>query len=148
MDGLAKWLETSLNPPELKHIYDFQMSSTRDEVWVPKLANEGWIVVTADGGKGGKGKGEKLPKLCHLNKITHIILSSTLHHKPVFEKTRCLIAVWNDIVRLPEEPPGSRFSLRATMSGSSVQLVKIELAEQGYPITIRKRSRDRDDPTS
>jgi hypothetical protein len=115
---------------------------------VPKLANEGWIVITADGGKGGKSKGEKLPKLCHLNKITHVILSSKIHHKPVFEKTRCLIAVWNDIIRLPEEPPGSRFSLRATASGNLVQLVKIELTGIGLPITVRQRSSKQGDATS
>ena len=139
MIGLGSLLSAFPDPPEFKHISDFQLEGMRDEIWIPSFAKDGWILITADGGKNGTKKGAKLPKVCHAHRMTHIVLSSKLHHQSVKDKILSLAAVWNEIVKLGEEPLGSRFSLRFNHTGTSVLLVKIELADNGFPIPHRRR---------
>lgn len=128
MDKLGELLMLSPDHVTLKHIYDYQMNGMYDEIWVPQIAKEGWIVVTADRGKkGGLKKGEKLPRLCLMYSVTHVIMSSTIHHQKVFNKVRSFVAVWDEIVRIANEPRGGRYLLQMNSRGTN-QLIKSEIA--------------------
>ena len=106
-------------PPEFAHVCDFFKQGTPDNVWVPKIASEGrWIVISSDGAKKAN-KGGKLPDLCLAYKVTHVILSPTLHKKTAGEKVSALGFIWGQIENLDKEPAGTRFKLRfKTTKGS------------------------------
>lgn len=117
VDGLLELVKVAPDDIEIKHICDFQLEGIHDEVWLPQIAAEGWIVITADAGKQSKKKGEKLPNLCVMYCVTHVILSPRVHHQRVFDKTRALLAVWDDLLGLANVPRGSRYGLQLTNSG-------------------------------
>lgn len=112
--GLLKSvLATAPEKPCLRHILEFQSQGVHDEVWLPRISKDGWIIVTADRGRQGRtGKGEKLPVLCRQYDVTHVMLSKTIHHWNSFQKFRCIMAVWTDIARLASAPKGSAHLLR------------------------------------
>jgi hypothetical protein len=97
-----------------------------DETWIPDMAQEGWIVLTADRGKGGRGKGEKLPVLCRAFGMTHILMSGSLHRRTSIQKVTAILEVWDNINELPEQPKGSAWSLRLTQSGKAVLACKLD----------------------
>ncbi len=125
MVGLVEFLKLSPHSVEAKHVTDFQFNGIHDEIWIPQIAADGYIVITADAGKGGTGKGEKLPRVCVVHKVTHLIFSTNVHRKKTFEKTTILIQVIDEIVKLACEPKGSRFQLRLTTAGNPT-ICKIE----------------------
>jgi hypothetical protein len=100
--------------PEFRHIVDHQKQGALDADWVPKVASEGWIVITADRGK--RCGGAKLPQLCRLHGITHVMLSASLHSMASPEKVGAIMSVWSDLVKLRSEPRGSGYSLRLSTS--------------------------------
>ena len=106
------------------HVCDYFSQGTPDNVWVPKIAEEGnWIVISGDAGRN-PSKGGKLPRLCREHKITHVILTSTLHEKPTAEKIGALAMMWKEIEATVESPPGSRFKLRyKTFKRGAIRLV-------------------------
>ncbi len=100
-------------PREFKHITDIFSQGVSDSDWVPQIAKDGrWIVITADRARRGSRKGGKLPRLCLEFKLTHVLLSGTLHGSPTAVKRDALLEKWGSISRLDEETPGSRFKLR------------------------------------
>jgi len=107
---------------EVKLVLDYVASGVHDQDWIPKIADEGWIIVTGDSGKGGTGKGQKLPHLCTQLGVTHIMLSGKLQQKKGFEKVRAIISVWEEICELPAQPKGSAWVLRFVGSGRNVAL--------------------------
>jgi hypothetical protein len=108
LEGLLK---NSLTPPdEVAHVLDFYEPGTPDPEWLPRLAEEGWIVITADRAK--RSGGPKLPFLCAQLGITHVLLSGRIHKQPQFEKAVCVASVWDEIVAATAAPKGSRFILR------------------------------------
>ena len=114
----------------LRHVLEFQQQGIHDEVWIPQVAEDEWIILSADAGKrGGKKKGRKLPMLCELYRITHIIMSSTLHHHSSFEKMTALFSVWPDLLDVPNAPRGSRYALRRQSAGGPVKLILVKEAE-------------------
>src|SRR4051812_28060551 len=113
MQALAALLASAPEKPDLRHVLDFQAQGVHDEVWIPQVAAEGWIIITGDRGKRGKqSKGEKLPILCRKYDITHVMFSGTLQHKSGFEKNRAIVGAWPELVKLPGEPKGSGWLLR------------------------------------
>jgi hypothetical protein len=38
---------------ETKHLFDLGLGGEWDEVWIPQIAGQGWIVVSADRGTSG-----------------------------------------------------------------------------------------------
>ena len=126
VDGLLRFVSLSNEQFEFRHIIDCQLQGTRDEDWLPQIAPDGWIVITADSGKGGRKKGEKLPKLCDIYQVTHIVLTPRVHHQQIFDKTRSLIQVWDDLLKVPEAPRGSRFSLRMSDKTGRARLVLVK----------------------
>lgn len=115
MLAIAELLVAEPEKPDLQHVLDFQSQGVRDEVWVPKAATEGRIIITADRGK--RGGGAKLPLLCRRYGITHVMLSATLHHRKGFEKAAAILTVWPELAKLPNVPKGSGYSLRLTSAG-------------------------------
>ncbi|MHB1421905.1 MAG: PIN-like domain-containing protein [Gemmataceae bacterium] len=107
LDAVATYLAASEQKPDLSHVLDFQQQGIFDETWIPRIAAEGWIVITADRGKrGGRSKGEKLPFVCQQFGVTHILLSARVHEKTTFEKVRLLLQVWSEVADLVNAPRG------------------------------------------
>jgi len=133
MLALGEVLAASEQKPELAHVLDFQGQGILDQDWIPRIAQEGWIVITGDRGKSG---GQKLPLLCRRFFITHVLLSAAVHRQRGFEKQRAILHVWPEIALLPQMPKGSGFSLRLSSAGTA-KLVKIydggPAASQSHP---------------
>lgn len=106
--------------PELGHVLEFTAMGTRDEDWIPRIANEGWTVITADGGKTpNKQRGEKLPKLCAQYGVTHVILSSAIQTRTSFEKTLSVLSVWYELIKIAEDSDnrGKKYMLEPLAPG-------------------------------
>ncbi len=100
--------------PILSHLFDIAPPGTFDEVWIPRIKDEGWTVISADGGRRpNKGRGKKLPQLCVDHGITLILLSPTVHNRKAFDKTRTILSVWDQIVAIAADPSrrGHRYML-------------------------------------
>ncbi len=67
LKALKAVLQFEGTPPNIEHLLDKFPMSTFDIAWVPQIAEEGWIVISADRGKGKK-RGGKLPLVCQANK--------------------------------------------------------------------------------
>src|SRR4051794_7320785 len=91
--------------PVIRHLFDFAPSGTFDEDWIPQFKDEGWTVISADGGrKPNKNRGKKLPQLCAECGITLILLSPAVHNRNSFDKTRTILSVWDQIVEIAADP--------------------------------------------
>jgi len=100
--------------PVIQHLFDFAPSGTFDEDWLPQFKDEGWTVISADGGRTpNKNRGKKLPRLCAEYGVTLILLSPTVHNRKSFDKTRTIISVWDQIVEIAADPSkrGNRYML-------------------------------------
>ena len=110
VDALKRLVHFQREPPEVRGIREFVSSGTHDEEWVQKLANEGWIVVSADRGK--QCGGAKLPQVCAEHGVTHVLLSNSVHELPQFEKMRAILSVWDQLCQLVTADKGTRYRLR------------------------------------
>ncbi len=128
MDTLLRLLEFGEDEVELKHIRDFQLNGIPDEQWIPEVAaKEGWVVITADRGKKG-GATEKLPRICAQHGVTHVILSSAVHHQKTMSKIISIMSVWADLIELTTSSArGSRFSIRLKSQNGPVVIVPVSL---------------------
>lgn len=99
------------------HIFDRFPPGTRDDVWVPAIAQEDWIVVSVD---RGKSPGPKLPNLCAQLGVRHILLAPGAAQLPQFEKARAFLRVWRDALNLEQAPNGTRALLKLHLSGPVV----------------------------
>jgi hypothetical protein len=108
---------------EIAHILDFQSQGVTDEVWIPRIAKENWIVLTGDRAKQSS-KGGKLPILCKAFLVTHVMLSAAIHQMKSLDKERMILHVWHDLKKLVDAPKGSGYSLRLT-TGRNSKLVKV-----------------------
>lgn len=97
---------------EFAHILDNFQSGTHDDVWIPAMKGKGYVVISTDSGRNRPLTGGKLPQLCRENEITHILFSPRLHQLPARDKIAALVLVWDQIMDVPTEVPGTRFSLR------------------------------------
>jgi hypothetical protein len=107
-------LRRTIHLPEgsrLEHLLGlYQQQNILDEIWVPRIAQEGWMVLSADRGK--RCGGEKLPKLLVQYEIRHILVSGRLHNMRLDQKLRVIIDLWDRILQAYDSPPGSRFLLQ------------------------------------
>lgn len=115
----ADLLAYTKDPPEVKTVVEYFQSGIYDEIWVPQIADQGWIVITGDSGQGGRGKGEKLPVVCRQYGVTHVVFGRGLQQQNGFEKIRAIMIVWPEICMLPSRPRASGWSLRRTTSGGA-----------------------------
>lgn len=84
-------------------------AGTKDQVWIPKIAGEGWIILSSDRAK--RSGGPKLPMICSAYRVTHLLLSTALHEKKQFEKAIIILKMWDEIEKLKDAPAGSRHHL-------------------------------------
>ena len=99
------------------HLFDRFEAGTRDEIWVPKIAPEGWIVVSVD---RGRSPGPKLPLLCSALGVSHILFAPSAAALPQFEKARAFLRVWRDAVNLAQAPAGTRALLKIHSGGPTL----------------------------
>lgn len=109
-------------PCEVRHIFSVIPSGGKDDVWIPKIAKDGWVIISADREKGAGGA--KLPDLCWRNNITHFILSKSLCNARRFERLRVLISAWPRILIDARSVAGTRFSLRYDGRNRNVVVVE------------------------
>ena len=102
-------------PPEFGHLLDYFTQGVCDSVWIPLVAKDGWVIITADRAK--KSKKIKLPEICLNFKITHILLTGSIVRLKQSQKANAIIAVWEDIKKCPTAPKGSRFNLQMSHQG-------------------------------
>ncbi len=121
-----------LIPPgiEFYHIVDKYTAGEKDEDWIPKLGTEGgWVVITSDAGRNSK-VGQKLPELCLIHRVTHVILSGTLSQKTTLEKITFIAAAWSFFEDVFSSPQGSRYFMRLrTPKGTQSLTVSVELCK-------------------
>ena len=125
VDALKKLLEFA--EPESSALLQHKLTfhghgpGVWDEVWIPEAAKEGWIVVSSDRGKrGGKKKGEKLPRVCIAHGVTHILLSGKMMKRKQFDKVLSILSVWYDLLDTADAAPGNRFMLEISSRGRAV----------------------------
>ncbi len=107
--SLANLLTWHVLKPEVKHIQEFYEKGTPDDEWIPQLSKDNWIIISTD--RGQKYGGPKLPTICKKLNISHILISASLHKEKQFEKARAIVYVWPEIIGIPNDPPGTRYSL-------------------------------------
>jgi len=98
---------------ELDHVLNLFGAGTPDSVWVPKIANEQWIVVSADRARG-RGGLNHLQNVCDAFSVTHVLLSVGMHQSKTATKVSALIGVWDQLCSLNAAPKGSKWKLRQT----------------------------------
>jgi hypothetical protein len=118
---VARLLEWDEPKPTIQHLLEYFESGTCDSVWIPKIANDGWVILTSDRGKKGQ---VKLPAICRAYKITHILMGPSILKLKQVEKASVILAVWHDIKRCADAPQGSRYLLRLNTQGRAV--LKVE----------------------
>lgn len=141
MESLAPLLAQGSDRFRLMHVLEFQKQGVPDSEWVPRIAAEGWIVITTDRGKRNKREAheEKLPYLCRLYRVTHILLSATLHHRRGIEKAIAIASVWSGLIAAASATRGTRFSLQITAAGHA-RLVNTDVEQK----TRRRRTKSDD----
>lgn len=141
VDGIARLAQMDLSDerPEVRHILEFQQQGVWDEQWIPRVASEGWILITADRGKKGPKKGEKLPRLCVRHRITHVVLSTGMHRRKSFEKMLAILSVWYVLLKLRDAPPGSRYQLEPTFRGQAKLVHKQLPPDSPLPVPPKGR---------
>lgn len=121
VDALKGLMSFAREKPEISHILALQQPGVKDSEWIPRLADDKWIVLTGD---RGKSAGPKLPQLCRAYGITHVLLSGSLQSSPQFEKARAVIGVWPALLALPDAPAGTRFALRYSHHRQAMLILK------------------------
>ena len=113
-NALGALLHFHESHPIVKHLLDLEdKQGITDDVWLPTLVDEKWVVITADQGRRG---GPKLPRVCRDLGITHVLIRGKLHHARQFEKARAIVLVWPELVSISDAPPGTQFRLQLVHS--------------------------------
>jgi hypothetical protein len=95
---------------QVTHLFDIAGSGSADEHWIPLAAERGYVVVSCDVGRGKRSR--RLPDICRLAGVTHVLIRGKLHHEKQFEKVRAILVVWPELMIARQVPPGSRFALQ------------------------------------
>lgn len=93
------------------YLTDFVGScGAKDIEWVPKARAAGYMVVSADMGR--RKRGDKLPELCDLYGVKHVLISPKLKQKGQMAIAMALFACWQGIGIAWGEANSSRFQLQ------------------------------------
>lgn len=111
---------------QVTHLVDLSLSGELDDDWIPRIATEGWIVVTTD--RGRKNRGGKLPLICRRCNVTHVMLSAAIHKRNTFEKLRAIFDVWPSLLTASAGTRGAGYLLQAT-GAHGVKLICIHEPE-------------------
>jgi len=113
---------------EFAHLADRSLSGQIDDDWIPSIKGQGWIVMTTDRGKK-PSPGGKLPHICQLHCVTHVMMSASVHKRNTFDKLRAVFEVWPDLLTAMSAPPGCGYLLQET-GGPSRGRVKLAIRTQ------------------
>jgi hypothetical protein len=102
----------------VKHLLERFQPGTPDEEWIPKIAQEGFILISSDLGRGKRGR--RLPEICIQCGLTHVLVSGKLHNQTQFEKIRGVLVVWPRLLETAQEPPGTGYMLKMSSGGNPV----------------------------
>ncbi|HUU83529.1 MAG TPA: hypothetical protein VM243_08500 [Phycisphaerae bacterium] len=109
VEAMRPLLHKYEEPVDVAHLLDLLgRHGEQDENWIPELADEEWLVISAD---RGKKPGPKLPLLCAEFGVRHILIKGALHNLKQFEKARAIIIVWPSLIAARTKPRGTRFLL-------------------------------------
>ena len=126
-------------------VVEYQKKGVPDKVWIPEIAaGDGWIVITADNGKKNKNEAadEKLPFLCRHHRVTHIIMSSSVHALKGWDKGQAIVSVWTDIVAATTKTRGTRFRLCHNQAKTGFHL--IDWDEREAEIRAKKKGKGKE----
>lgn len=104
VDKLEVLIGLSDERVELKHLLSAFPPGTLDREWIPRVASEGWTVITSDRGKSKPNRG-KLPEICRRYHVTHIVFSRSMHKRRDFEKVAAIMGLWSGILAAAREDP-------------------------------------------
>jgi hypothetical protein len=122
---LANLIGVDEQEVELSHVLWKGFGGENDDVWIPKIASEGWVIITGDEGKQSKrAKGEKLPIVCSAYRVTYVSFSRAVVHFNTFEKTRTILNHWKELLVLKDAPRGSGYQIRLNNSGHTSLVLK------------------------
>lgn len=128
MERLAAFLRETGCDYDFAYLMDRVGAGAKDRDWIPSVAAEGWIIVTADRGKQTKGGSEKkLPQICAEYGATHILLSASLHQLPTNNKLRALIGVWDSLIQACEAKGSRVFVFRHSDGNWHTKKSKVDL---------------------
>jgi hypothetical protein len=113
---INQFLSWDTPTPTIHHLTNYFKPGELDPDWIPKIANEGWIILTADRGKRGK---DKLPSICAAYKVTHILMGKSVARLKQSQKANAIISIWEDIKKCNDAPKGSRF-LMSWINGRAI----------------------------
>jgi hypothetical protein len=102
LKDIAALLSWENPPPTIHHLLDYFSSRTHDDIWIPKVVDGGWVIITSDQGK--QSNRAKLPQICLEYKITHILMSSSLLHRKQNQKANAIVAAWEEIKKCADAP--------------------------------------------
>lgn len=122
VDKLAPLLGGFPETPVIKHVLDYFQSGSSDAEWIPRIAQERFIVISFD--RGRKYGGPKLPQICAEHDVTHVLVSGKLNQRKQADKIRAIMEVWPDLAALANAPRGSRYLLRLTSTGRATLVPK------------------------
>jgi hypothetical protein len=112
---LASIYDKSPERPILRHYLEVFSSGEDDDVWIPVAGKEGYIIISSD--RARRSGGAKLPFVCHLNGVVHILVSGKVHSMNNVQKVEAIISVWSEIMsQVSAAAPGTGFLLRLSNS--------------------------------
>jgi hypothetical protein len=117
---INKMLSWDIPSPTIHHLTNYFIPGESDPVWIPKVAEEGWIILTADRGKKGK---DKLPSICVTYKVTHILMGTSVMKLKQYQKANAIISIWEKIKECADAPKGSRFLMSSNKGRVSLKQV-------------------------
>jgi hypothetical protein len=126
---INKMLSWDTPAPTIHHLTNYFTPGALDPDWIPKVAGEGWIILTADRGKKGK---DKLPSICSAYKVTHILMGNSVMKLKQYQKANAIISVWEKIKECNDAPKGSRF-IMCWINGRAI-LKPVVLPTIGSPL--------------
>lgn len=119
VEALKTALSLGPDEAELAHVIPMGFGGVHDDVWIPQIAADGWIVVTCDRGTHQTDKGKKLPDVCREKNVTYVALSRALAKRTTPFKMAAILSVWDQILAdVHEAPRGTGFQIRLTNSGA------------------------------
>jgi len=89
---------------EVKHYREDYQAGVKDSEWIPQLRKGDWLVITSDRGVRPHAK---LPHICAREKVTSLVITSTLLHLGYAKYKQAILCVWPQITQMPLLPKGT-----------------------------------------
>jgi hypothetical protein len=126
MQSLGELLRTAGVAVEFEHVITKQFGGINDDIWIPQIADERWVIVTGDRGMKQKaGKGEKLPIVCEQFGVNYVFFSRSWHNRSNADKVGALVSLWPQIMAVHSEPRGSGLTIRPLTARENELRVKL-----------------------